>query len=128
VIGLKDDDEDQEDRDVEAEGGLLAVPDGGLPHGEAFAADHHEAGEPEQEGERGADDGEAAGGLEELGGGSEVAEPIVGALGGGERGQGFGGDDGDIGSVQGAGLVMARVRRVLVGKVVSMLRTYRTNS
>jgi hypothetical protein len=99
LIRLKDDDQDQKDRDVKAEGGLLAVPDGGLPHGEVFAADHHEAGEPEQEGDCGADDGEALGCLEALGGGSEVAEQVVGALGEGERGQGLGGDDGDVGGV-----------------------------
>jgi hypothetical protein len=36
-----------------------------------------------------ADDSEAPGGLEGLGGSSELAEQIVGALGEGERGQGL---------------------------------------
>ncbi len=40
-----------------------------------------------------------SGALEALGGAPELAEQVVGALGEGERGQGLGGDDGDVGGV-----------------------------
>ena len=47
-VGQTDENEDAEHSHVEAEGGLLAVPGGGLPHGEPFTGHHHEAEEPDE--------------------------------------------------------------------------------
>lgn len=52
-IRLIDEDQHAQDRQVNAERRLEAVPCARLPHQEPFAAHHHEAEEPQQEAQRG---------------------------------------------------------------------------
>ena len=100
-VRLVDEQQHGERRHVEAERRVLPVPDLRLPHREPFAAHHHEAGEPEQECHRHADDGEPLRAVECRRIGAEVAQQRHGAGDQQRAGQAFRRDDQDVAGVPG---------------------------
>jgi hypothetical protein len=55
-VALIDEDQHAQDGDIEAEGGFLSISGRRLPHGEPLAGNHHEAEEPDEEGEKASGD------------------------------------------------------------------------